>query len=348
MQKNNASYWLFQLAGWGMYILLYTFFYITLSRNPDPHFYNNILTEAVLGFVLTHIMRLIIKSSSLLQRNLKGQVLSFFGLTVLFSLLFSTLSMSILQLLKWELEDMTDVSLFRKIFSSWFGSFLFILIWNLIYFTYHYISNARKQEVDKMKLETLVKELELKTIKAHINPHFIFNALNSIRALVDENPGRARTAITELSNLLRSSMNTEKEEMIPLEKELAYVKNYLALEQIRFESRLNVEMDIDSNTLNIPVPPMMLQTLVENAIKHGISKLLEGGKVKISSTVNSNNLELTICNSGRLNDNVKQEGFGIDSTINRLKLLYDNKAKFEIKNKNENFVEAKLLVPIQK
>jgi len=91
-------------------------------------------------------------------------------------------------------------------------------MWSSIYFIWHYVELGRKTEMQKVKLETLVKELELKTIKSHINPHFIFNALNSIRALVDENPDRARTAITELSNILRSSMQTEKLELAPLEK----------------------------------------------------------------------------------------------------------------------------------
>ena len=96
------------------------------------------------------------------------------------------------------------------ILSSAFSYFLLFFIWNLIYFVYHYVGKSRKQQLDTLKLESMVKELELQTIKAHINPHFIFNSLNSIRALVDENPERARRAITELSNILRSSMQAEK------------------------------------------------------------------------------------------------------------------------------------------
>ena len=101
--------------------------------------------------------------------------------------------------------------------------------------------------------------------------------------MVDENPERARTAITELSNILRSSMQAEKTETTTLEKELSIVKDYLELEQIRFEDRLKVEYDIDEDTLDQQVPPMMLQTLVENAIKHGISKQVNGGLIKVTS-----------------------------------------------------------------
>lgn len=151
-----------------------------------------------------------------------------------------------------------------------------IALWFLIYIVYHYLEN-RKDQLDRLKLESTVKELELKTIKSHINPHFIFNSLNSIRALVDENPERARTAITELSNILRSSMQAEKSETVSLQRELDIVTDYLALEHMRFEERLKVELDIDQDTLTQQVPPMMLQTLVENSIKHGISKLVNGG-----------------------------------------------------------------------
>ncbi|NJO25584.1 MAG: histidine kinase, partial [Bacteroidia bacterium] len=218
--------------------------------------------------------------------------------------------------------------------------------WNSIYFMYHFITKSQKQQLDTLRLEALIKELELKTIKAHINPHFIFNSLNSIRALIDENPGRARTAITELSNILRSSMQTEKVELVPFEKELSIVKDYLALENMRFEDRLKVEYDIDEDTLEQPVPPMMLQTLVENAIKHGISRRIDGGLVKITSDFRGNYHELAVQNTGKLNGFDIREGFGLSSTQNRINLLYGEKAKFEIKQLSPGLVEAKVLIPV--
>src|SRR6185503_11539294 len=98
-------------------------------------------------------------------------------------------------------------------------TFILIALWLLLYMVWHYLERNRIDELDRLSLEKTVKELELKTIKSHINPHFIFNSLNSIRALVDENPKRARTAITELSNILRSSLQVEKMETVPLKKE---------------------------------------------------------------------------------------------------------------------------------
>ena len=223
-----------------------------------------------------------------------------------------------------------------------------LLVWNMIYYIYHYVETNRRQELDTFRLEATVKELELKTIKAHINPHFIFNALNSIRALVDENPERARTAITELSNILRSSMQAEKMETVPLLQELDIVKDYLALEHMRFEERLKIEMDIDEDTLNQPVPPMMLQTLVENAIKHGISKQVNGGFVKIISNFKGNHHELIVLNSGTLNGYISnsKDGFGIKSTQDRLNLLYQGKANFQIRDINGGMVESKIIMPL--
>ena len=223
---------------------------------------------------------------------------------------------------------------------------LLIAIWMLIYIVYHYVEKNRNDQIDRLKLETTVKELELKTIKSHINPHFIFNSLNSIRALVDENPKRARRAITELSNILRSSMQAEKSETVPLEKELDIVKDYLALEQMRFEERLQIEFDIDEDTLQQQVPPMMLQTLVENAIKHGISKQVLGGVVRVVAIFKDNVMQLQVQNTGQLLKNPDGEGFGIKSTQDRLNLMYQGKAVFEIKNLDATMVESKVTLPV--
>jgi two-component system, LytTR family, sensor kinase len=223
---------------------------------------------------------------------------------------------------------------------------MLIAIWMLIYIVYHYVEKNRNDQLDRLKLETTVKELELKTIKSHINPHFIFNSLNSIRALVDENPKRARRAITELSNILRSSMQAEKSETVPLEKELDIVRDYLALEQMRFEERLKIEFDIDEDTLQQQVPPMMLQTLVENAIKHGISKQVLGGVVRVVAIFKDNVMQLQVQNTGQLQSNPNGDGFGIKSTQDRLNLMYQGKAVFEIKNLDATMVESKVTLPV--
>ena len=210
---------------------------------------------------------------------------------------------------------------------------------------WHFIEFSNSEAINKIKLESLIKELELKTIKSQINPHFIFNALNSIRALVDENPTRARQAITELSNILRSSIQADKVEITTLEKELTIVKDYLALEHIRFEDRLQVIYEVTPTTLLNKVPPMMLQTLVENAIKHGLSKQPGVCQIKIISKFEDDKHLLLVQNTGVL-EKIEKDGFGLQSTRERLNILYKGMAEFEIYQDAPNQVTAKLVIPI--
>ena len=369
--SKNKRYWLFQLGGWGLFALINIFFAFSfdkLNNAPDRIFFFTRLGIFVfMGILITHLMRSIIIGFNFLQQKLEKQLLYFVIATLLFALLISSINIELLIRLsdrgflsnvdllsdneKKVLKN-PDNSYFTNkllvILSGAFYFFIYFFIWNLIYFIYHFITKSQKQQLDTLKLEALVKELELKTIKAHINPHFIFNSLNGIRALIDEDPNRARNAITELSNILRSSMQTDKLESVSLEKELNIVKDYLALENMRFEDRLRVEYEIDEDTLDQPVPPMMLQTLVENAIKHGISKQISGGKIRIVSDFRDSYHELAVQNTGRLvNGTAKGEGFGLPSTLNRLSLLYGERARFSIKQVTSEIVEARVLLPVQ-
>ncbi|MEO5647597.1 MAG: histidine kinase [Chitinophagaceae bacterium] len=346
MFTKNYRYWLCQAGGWAALFLTYTFFYITLIKKDIPNFYLFLFFQVALGLVISHFMRLVIREFKFLQKHITEQIIYFLLTTVIFAGIYGIVTVTIERGINSSTglpapKDSFILQAGRESFSNLF----ILIIWNFIYFVYHYYERNRRQDLDTLRLQALVKELELATIKSHINPHFIFNALNSIRALVDENPQRARTAITELSNILRSSMQVEKLETVPLQKELNIVKDYLALEEMRFEERLNVTMQIDEETINQPVPPMMLQTLVENAIKHGISKHIDGGHIKIISSYSGNSYELTVQNSGQLNGNINGDGFGIQSTQDRLNLLYQGKANFQIRNMDSNTVESKVTMP---
>lgn len=352
--SRNTRYWLSQLGGWGLFALINIFFAYSFDKLGSPQersdFYWRLVIFVVTGFILSHLMRYIIIGFNLLQKRLEQQLIIFVLITLVLAFIASTLEN--LLLMQFDLQNKTERAFkdnfLLLVLSGAFSMFTLFFIWNLIYFMYHFVTKSQKQQLDTLKLEALVKELELKTIKAHINPHFIFNSLNGIRALIDEDPNRARNAITELSNILRSSMQTDKLESVSLEKELNIVKDYLALENMRFEDRLRVEYEIDEDTLDQPVPPMMLQTLVENAIKHGISKQIMGGKIKIVSDFKDSYHELAVQNTGKLvNGTAKGEGFGLPSTLNRLSLLYGEKARFSIKQLTTEIVEARVMLPVQ-
>ena len=341
-----SRYWVFQVAGWGLFALINVFFAL-LFNSYEPKILQRILFFMEIGIIFSHFMREVIHRSSILLKDLRQQILTFLLLTIAFSFFITCIVSPFEQLFSLRTNAEGQPVSYISLFVTNLISFIpLLLIWNAIYFMYHFIIKTRKQEMDTIKLEALVRQLELNTIKAHVNPHFIFNALNGIRALIDEDPERARRAITELSNILRSSLSAEKAETVSLEQELKIVKDYLALESMRFEDRLTVEFAIDERTLNNPVPPMMLQTLVENAIKHGISKQMKGGIIKISSDIKQNQHELLVQNTGHLNGFSKQAGFGIASTKDRLNLLYGEKASFEIRQLNEMLVEARVLMPV--
>ena len=347
--SKTTLYWWCQFGGWLFYGLTMVFFaFIFKDRTGDISeiFYYRLIITTLLGLVFTHLLREFVISMELrppIQIS-KWWLLTTVILTII--VLYSLCNSAIVEWLGYY-DHANKASIAKRFLSILIFDSPMILVWVSIYYIWHYVELGTKSEIQKVKLESLVKELELKTIKSHINPHFIFNALNSIRALVDENPNRARTAITELSNILRSSMQAEKLETVPFEKELNIVKDYLALEHIRFEDRLNVEYEIDEDTLDQPVPPMMLQTLVENAIKHGIGKQKDGGMIKVISDYRDDHHELIIRNTGQLNNNASNDGFGINSTRNRLKLLFGGKANFEIKDIGNNMVEATVKMPVQ-
>jgi len=350
MFKTISRYWWCQIFGWSTNIAISIFFITTVNEsNVDTGKYIlSVFVSSLIGVFVTHIMRMNIHGLKVLQKTIKSQIIWLLTLTIVFAFLYGVAMEAADYLIKFNPERLEKYSKIQRLFFSTFNAMWLLLVWNMLYYIYHYVERNRKQEMDTFRLEAAVKELELKTIKAHINPHFIFNALNSIRALVDENPSRARKAITELSNILRSSMQAEKMETVPLQQELDIVKDYLALEHMRFEERLKIEMDIDEDTLNQPVPPMMLQTLVENAIKHGISKQINGGIIKVISNFKDHHHQLIVQNSGTLNGYSKQteDGFGIKSTQDRLNMLYQGKANFEIAEINGNMVESKVIMPL--
>ncbi len=345
--KNISKYWLFQFLGWMMFAGINIFFAFTYNLF-DARFIGRLALYVAIGLLMSHFMRMIIKWLKLMQRSINYQLTGFILVSVLFATIVGIGETYLSMFAGLEYKEEANWATPQKISSNIFSSFIYLFIWNCIYFIYHYVAESRKNQLDNLKLEALVKSLELKTIKSHINPHFIFNAMNSIRALIDEDPSRAREAVTALSNILRSSMSSDQHETITLERELNIVKDYLALELIRFEDRLDVQYGIDEDSLDQQVPPMMLQTLVENAIKHGIGKTMNKGEISIRANETNGQLVLSVTNSGILEIKQDHDGFGLQSTSNRLHLIFGDAASFSIKQLNKDLVEAKVIIPLSK
>jgi hypothetical protein len=340
-KRASKYYWWCQIGGWLFWMCLNIILAVYDHRPMPGYYFANQALMVVSGIALTHLLRTVVLSFNWLGYPLDK---------LIFPLLFAVaVCASVVTVIRGSFNVFFRPADNERAFFS-FGTFIvfsFLLsAWTMIYFLWHYFQKDQQYTLDKLRMESIVKDLELRTIKAQLNPHFLFNALNSIRALIDENPRRARTAVTELSNILRNSMQAEKLETVSLDNEINIVRDYLALEHIRFEERLQVTFDIDQDTLELPVPPMMLQTLVENAIKHGISRSVHGGVLTIRSHINKLTHEITIQNTGQLRDHSCAGGFGLQSTRQRLDILYKNKASFDIYNVDGQIVEARVEIAL--
>lgn len=215
-------------------------------------------------------------------------------------------------------------------------SIRYVGLWFLVYHLLIITHIAQYKQLALAQSEASLKSAELSNLKNQLNPHFLFNAINSIKALTISDPHLARNALTELSQLLRTSLTIGNEQLVSLESEISFVKDYLFLEKLRYENRLNYSFEIDKNTLNVKIPPMSLQLLVENAIKHGIGKSKVGGEILIKTEMLlNNNFVLTVINSGKLRTEHSETGVGIQNLEKRLFLNFQDNAKFtvfELKN----------------
>ncbi len=340
-------YWILQILGWGSFAFVNIFF-ASLSQGISAVQLWAFVVLAAFYMVSTHTVRHIVKTYGWFQfgifRLLLQTILALLALSVA-----NVLAQILINLAFGTLKPDED---FRALVISvnLFVSFLYYAFWFLLYFLFHFLDNYNSS----LKYEAKINEIRLNHLKSQLNPHFIFNALNSVRALVDEEPSKAKTAITRISNILRFSLMMDKKQVIDFADELATVKDYLALEAIRFEERLELIYQIEEEAYSYKIPPMMLQTIVENAIKHGISNLVKGGLIEIKCREGlQEELYIQVKNSGYLNPNYpkskKEEGgHGIENTKQRLKLLYGDNASFRIFNSGNQFVITEIKIPKQR
>jgi len=223
-----------------------------------------------------------------------------------------------------------------------FGTF----IWTGIYVGVASMLRTRWAAKRAKAMESSLQEARLKALEAQMSPHFLFNSLNSIRGLVTENPASARDMITRLANLLRHGLQSANQSTAPLADELSVVDDYLALEGIRLEERLQLKRQVDPTTLTTPLPTMLLQTLVENAIKHGIASSPEGGLLDLTVSRREQGIEIRISNPGRLRAPVAgSTQVGLANARERLRILHGDKASLELRQDAPDRVLALVSIP---
>lgn len=348
--RHDKLYVLAQFVGWGGFTLVYLGL-AELNRGISLADTCIFIAVNLVGLLLSHLYRRLIHRWGWKQLNWP---------LLLPRVLLGTLALSVVwTLITWPLFPMlSDGEMAKKLtnlaiftYSVFNGVWLFTL-WSLLYFGYNIADRYRRSEVERAQLKATIKEAELRALKSQVNPHFIFNALNSLRALIGEDPTRARQAVTQLANLLRYSLQSGQLETVPFEEELRVVNDYLALEQVRHEERLRLRLDVEPLTLHMTVPPMLLQTLVENAVKYGISVLPAGGEIAIIARTKAGCLILQVTNPGELPEGevvvdrkVDSTGVGLRNAAERLRLLFGDKASLALRAGEPGQVVAEACIP---
>ncbi len=210
-------------------------------------------------------------------------------------------------------------------FATSFNWVFTILLWSALYVGIHWFFRWRDSEIQRLRLEVLARDAQLDVLHAQIQPHFLFNAMNVLRALISENPERARELVTELSDLMRYALQAGRREHVKVEEELAVVESYLRIESARFEERLRWRIESDADVRDRLLPPMLLQTLVENAVKHGIAASDVGGEVVVHAHQANGTVFLRVTNPGRLGG-AGGTRIGLANAQERLRLLYGERA----------------------
>lgn len=340
--NKKTLYWFCQIGGW-LFLVLAQSLYLKLSDAFNIETATSQFLLLFFGILLSHLYRNFIVKYGWLRIKIILLIPRVVIATVLLAIIADYAQYGV----EWILGIQGDKHLNTiTIVTNILNLIPFFFSWSLIYFLFHYIENYKKAEIENLKWEASINEIELNKLKSQLNPHFMFNAMNSIRALVDENPTKSKDAITQLSNILRNTLQMGKNKVIPFDEEMKIVNDYLALESIRYEERLKTNVRVHPESNNFNIPPLMIQTLVENGIKHGISKLINGGILQIETIVENDRLIIKIKNSGQLNEKPDSEnGFGIKNTKQRLQLLYDNSASLKINNIDSFNVLTELIIP---
>jgi two-component system, LytTR family, sensor kinase len=209
---------------------------------------------------------------------------------------------------------------------------------------YEYFQRARNQELEASEFHRALAVSELHALKMQLHPHFLFNTLHGISTLIDSDPTRAREMIVKLSSLLRTALQQTDSDLIPLREELKFVEEYLDLEKMRLGARLTVNLYVEPGTLSLLVPHLVLQPLIENAVRHGIGSSREQGWIEISSNRKKDSLELVLRNSVGAN-RPQGMGVGLRNTASRLQHLYSGEALFSFEFVNESTAVATLVLP---
>ena len=346
-KKRNRIFWILQFAGWGFINL----FSIAFLRKFGPEFVIfSVVAGTFIGIFSTTLLRYYLKKNISLEDfrfkeflkiglSVLVAAIIYGGLSFLIGLAYGKMGMDLSEGQKEMLKAFDNPLILV------FNSIFMMVAWVICYLVIKLLLRANKNRLERLELNTSLKQAHLNTLKGQINPHFMFNSLNNIRGLMLEDVEKSREMLTKLSEMLRYSLTKNGVNAIAVEEELEMVANYIALSKIQFEDRLDFQQNVDKEALQVQIPPMIIQLLVENAAKHGISNLKQGGEISLNIHKNQSNLDIEVKNTGQLKIDKNSTQLGIKNIKQRLKLLYGDKGSFSL-SEVENEVVATIKIPL--
>lgn len=229
--------------------------------------------------------------------------------------------------------------------SKIFAGYAMYAIYLVFFYAVNYYQSLKEKIKKEGEYKALIREAELQALKSQINPHFLFNSLNSISSLTVSNPEKAQEMVINLSTFMRYSLMHNEKEMVSFSRELENIKLYLSIEKVRFGKKLNAEFEIDAHCLESEIPNMILQPLYENAIKYGVYETTEQVTIKTTCVCDGNSLKITITNDYDA-DSIKRkgEGIGLRNIRKRMEIIYNQPDLIKITDHKTSF-EVQLIIP---
>jgi two-component system, LytTR family, sensor kinase len=338
------SFWQLQVTGSaGLYLLV--LLSVLPYRNPDEFQHQTIFCATV--FVVSCFLRPMCRS--LLRRSLPWLSLEIRAFA--WSAAYGAVATFISELVK--LRALRPI--WVNFLDNWLPFSVVFFLWCTLYFGTKQWQQSAHERTRLVRAESEAREARLSALRYQLNPHFLFNSLNAVSTLVLEGSVPAAThMLAQIGELLRTNLDNDFSPEIPLSQELAFVEQYLAIEQTRLGGRLRVDKAISPDTLDAVVPSMLLQPLVENAVRHGVSPVIEGGTIAIESMIHGDCLVMTIRNSGpRTNGTSTQtdkssKGIGLTNTAERLRTLYGDKQRFSLRSPDAGSYEVTIELPFRR
>ena len=340
-------FWVLQLVGWS--VMNATVFVVPLGLS-QKYLTFSFVVYTILGIGITSCYRLYLRRFVGLELNKKRKYLH---LLAAFLVICCIYYFSVMGVEKVYEEFIGRTAEEKKWIAQYFSfSLAFantaftIFCWTALYYGINLIIRANKNNLERLELNSTLREAQLNTLKGQVNPHFMFNSLNNIRGLMLEDVPKSKEMITKLSEMLQFSMTKNTVDSITIKEELEMVRNYVGLSKIQMEERLQYEEAIDPSCLKLEIPPMVIQLLVENAAKHGIANLKDGGLITLKINTSKETMTILVTNTGKLHLAKNTTQLGLANIRKRLALLYGPKAKFSLEEVAENTVGATIQIPL--